>query len=342
MRAMILRGKTLSVVDIDRPSPGPGQVLARVRACGICGSDLHFARFADQMIAGAGPRDPVIDRSADLNKGIVMGHEFMAEVVEAGAGAEQWAPGARVTSVPVLIDPSGPNGRQSIGYSATNPGAYGEYVLMSASLLLRVPDSVPDKVAATTEPCAVGLHAVREAHLQPGDRALVIGAGPIGMMTLLWLKKEGVKQVIVSEYAAPRRELAKQMGADIVIDPARENLAQRLEAEGGSPAVIFECVGVEGTLQQAMELAPPRGRIVVVGVCMLEDRVRPFTGISKQLNLQFVLGYTVEEYREALEAIGDGSINTAPLVTRTVSLDELPAAFQSLSDPTDCKVVVVF
>jgi threonine dehydrogenase-like Zn-dependent dehydrogenase len=171
---------------------------------------------------------------------------------------------------------------------------------------------------------------------------LVMGAGPIGMMTLLWLKKEGIKQVIVSEYAAPRRELAKQMGADIVIDPAQENLAQRLEAEGGPPPVIFECVGVEGTLQQAMELAPPRGRIVVVGVCMLEDRVRPFTGISKQLNLQFVLGYTVEEYREALEAIGDGSINTAPLVTRTVSLDELPAAFQSLSDPTDCKVVVVF
>jgi threonine dehydrogenase-like Zn-dependent dehydrogenase len=318
------------------------QVLARVRACGICGSDLHVARYADDMIAASRGADPAGWSAMDLGRGVVMGHEFVAEVVEAGPGAEAWATGTRVTSVPVLPDAASPRGVQSIGYSSTYPGAYGEYVLMGAPLLLRVPENVPDRVAATTEPCAVGLHAVREARMQPGERALVMGAGPIGLMTLLWLKEQGVAQVAVSEYAAPRRELAARLGADLVIDPAAEGVAARLAEAGGPPAVVFECVGVEGTLQQAMELVERRGRVVVVGVCMPEDRIRPMTGINKHLTVQFVLGYTPEEFRETLEALGTGRVDPSVLVTRTVTLDELPAAFRSLSDPKDCKVVLEF
>jgi threonine dehydrogenase-like Zn-dependent dehydrogenase len=213
---------------------------------------------------------------------------------------------------------------------------------MSAPLLLRVPDGVPDRVAATTEPCAVGLHAVREARIQPAERALVMGAGPIGLMTLLWLKQHGVRTVAVSEYAAPRRELAARLGADLVIDPAAGDVATALAAGGGAPAVVFECVGVEGTLQQAINLVERRGRVVVVGVCMTEDRIRPMSGINKHVTLQFVLGYTPEEFKEALESIGDGRIDPSPLVTRTVALEDLPAAFRALSDPTECKVVLEF
>jgi len=342
MRAMIFRGGDLSIEELERPSPGPMQVLGRVRACGICGSDLHFARYADDMLAVSRASDPAGWSAMDLDRGVVMGHEFVAEVVEAGPGAEEWTPGTRVTSVPVLPAPSSPRGVQSIGYSSTYPGAYGEYVLMGAPLLLRVPDNVPDRVAATTEPCAVGLHAVREARMQPGERALVMGAGPIGLMTLLWLKEQGVAEVAVSEYAAPRRELAARLGADLVIDPASTDVAARLAEAGGPPPVVFECVGVEGTLQQAMNLVARRGRVVVVGVCMPEDRIRPMTGINKHLTLQFVLGYTPDEFKEALEAIGSGRVDPSVLVTRTVTLDELPDAFRSLSDPTDCKVMLEF
>jgi len=204
MRAMILRrGGDLAIGEVERPRPGPMQVLARVRACGICGSDLHFAKYADEL-AGGENKLP-IGAAIDLDKGVVMGHEFVAEVVEAGAGGEAFAPGTRVTSVPVLPDPSAASGVQPIGYSTAIPGAYGEYILMSVPLLLRVPDSVSDTIAATTEPCAVGLHAVRAAKLQGGERALVMGAGPIGLMTLLWLKREGVAHVTVSDFAAPRR-----------------------------------------------------------------------------------------------------------------------------------------
>lgn len=342
MRAMVLRGTDLTVEEMERPAPGPMQVLARVRACGICGSDLHFAKYADDMLAVTRAADPAGWSAMDLDRGVVMGHEFVAEVVAAGPGAEAWTPGTRVTSVPVLPDPSSPRGVHSIGYSSIYPGAYGEYVVMAAPLLLRVPEHVPDRVAATTEPCAVGLHAVREARMQPGERALVMGAGPIGLMTLLWLKQHGAGPVIVTEYAAPRRELAARLGADLVLNPAADDVAARLVELGGPPEVVFECVGVEGTLRQAMDLAARRGRVIVVGVCMREDRIRPMTGINKHLTLQFVLGYTPDEYQEALASIGDGRVDPSPLVTRGVSLDELPSAFRSLSDPTECKVVLEF
>lgn len=342
MKAMVLRGKNLAVESVPEPVPGPGQVLARVLACGICGSDLHAARYMDDMVAASRMSGNVAWDTEDQDAGIVMGHEFVAEVVQAGPGAEAWAPGTRVTSIPVLIDPASPNGMVALGYSTKYPGAYGEYVVMSAPILLAVPDSVPDRVAATTEPCAVGLHAVREARMQPSETAVVMGAGPIGLMTLLWLKKEGVKHVTVSEYAEPRRALARQLGADLVVNPGDQDLAAALlEATGAPPPVVFECVGVEGTLHQAMQLVARMGRVVVVGVCMKEDRIFPMVGINKQLTLQFVLGYTPVEYAEALGALADGSIDTSPLVTRTVGIDELPAAFEALASPHDCKVVVL-
>jgi threonine dehydrogenase-like Zn-dependent dehydrogenase len=359
MRAMVLKGKQLTVEDVPVPVPGPNQVLAKVLACGICGSDLHAARFMDDMIQTAiqSRRNAWYDR--DIDAGIVMGHEFAAEVVAAGAGAEEWKPGTRVTSMPVLMSPESATGFLSVGYSPEVPGAYGEYVVLSAPLLLKVADHVSDEQAATTEPCAVGLHAVREARLRPTDSALVIGAGPIGLMTLLWLKKEGCRYVAVSDFSAERRALAARLGADDVFDPRAVDLAEALShalfqpsgrnpedlSYGGGPVVaapdvVFECVGVPGTLQQAMELAQMRGRVIVAGVCMQEDRITPMLGINKQLTLQFVLGYTAAEYAEALQAFADGTIDTRPLVTRVIGLDELPGAFAALADPRDCKVVV--
>lgn len=342
MRAMVLRGKTLAVEEVEVPKPGPNQVLAKVLACGICGSDLHAAKYMEDMIAASRLSGAVAWDSRAENAGMVMGHEFVAEVVEAGTGAENWAAGTRVTSVPVLLDPSSSTGFASIGYSTVFPGAYGQYVLMSASMLLKVPDGLADTTAATTEPCAVGLHAVRQAEIQSGEAPIVMGAGPIGLMTLIWLKQEGVSHVTVSDYAPARRALAAQLGADLVVNPGEKDLAAaHLEATGKSAPVVFECVGVEGTLGQAMQLVDRGGRVVVVGVCMKEDRIHPMVGINKQLTLKFVLGYTPAEYAEALQALGDKTIDTSPMVTRTVTLDELPAAFSALAEPNDCKVVLV-
>jgi 2-desacetyl-2-hydroxyethyl bacteriochlorophyllide A dehydrogenase len=336
MRVMALRGTDLVLEEMDRPVPAAGEVLARVRACGICGSDLHFARF--RALNEARLRGPGYVPGS--SRPIVMGHEFVAEIVEAGEGCESWQPGTRVTGAPWMADPRSERGWQTIGLSTRYPGGYGEYVLMSGELLLRVPEHLPDAIVTTVEPCAVGLHAVREARVQPDERVLVMGAGPIGLMSLLWLKHDGVKHVAVTDLAEPRRELAARLGADQVLDPATDNVKARLGDFGGAPNVVFDCVGVEGTLAQAMDLVARRGRVAVVGVCMTEDHLWPMTGINKHLTLQFMSAYTADEVAESLSAIGERRIDTSAMVTRTITLEELPAAFKALNDPQDCKVVV--
>ncbi len=363
MKAMVLRGKTLAIEDYPVPEPKEGQVLARVLACGICGSDLHAAKFMDDMIEASKASGRTAWDTLSMDRGMVMGHEFVAEVVKAGPGVEGWEPGTRVTCMPILPDQDAPNGFYTVGYSPEVPGAYSEYVLLGARMLLKVDDALPDTIAATTEPCAVGLHAVREARMEPGQTALVMGAGPIGLMTLAWLKHNGARHVSVTDPAEARRGLAKELGADLVLDPLAEDVTARVaeaidalpvDDEGGNgpvayggpsavtqPDVVFECVGVPGTLQQSMEFANSRGQVVVVGVCMEEDRVRPMVGVNKHLTVRFVLGYNADEYAEALASLTDGSIDVGPMVTRSVSLDELPETFESLSDPRDCKVMVV-
>jgi 2-desacetyl-2-hydroxyethyl bacteriochlorophyllide A dehydrogenase len=342
MQAMLLRGNQLSIEEIERPSPGPGEVLVRVRACGVCGSDLHFARYREQNVAADRAARGLPPAPAGAARPIVMGHEFSAEVIEAGPGAGDWKPGTRVVGTPWVLDQTDLRGRQTIGFSGRYPGGYGEYLLMTASLMIPVPDHVSDVAAATVEPCAVGLHAVREANVGPGEQVLVMGAGPIGLSVLLWLKANGVKHVTVTDFAAPRRELALALGADQVLNPGEHNVAALLVAAGGAPQVIFECVGVEGTLAQAMEIAALRTRIIVVGVCMVPDQIRPMVGINKHLTFQFVSAYTPEEIGLSLEGIASGAIDSSRLVTRTVTLPELPAAFAALGDPKDCKVMVEF
>ncbi|GAB4329544.1 MAG: zinc-binding dehydrogenase [Dehalococcoidia bacterium] len=308
MKAMVLRGATLSVEEVEKPRPGPGQVVGRVLACGICGSDLHQARFLDDMLAAMAESGNTAFDGIDPGRCVVMGHEFVARIEELGPGVEAWQPGDRVITLPVLPAPHMPAGFVSIGYSSDNPGAYGEYVVMAERFLLRVPDSLPDLVAAATEPCAVGLHAVRRAEMRPGEHALVMGAGPIGLMTLLWLKHEGVPHVTVTEIAEERRALAARMGADLVVDPREADpVAAVKEVVGSQPPVVFEAIGVPGTLGEAMRLVARGGRVIVEGVCMQPDTIRPMVGTNKHLRVDFVLGYSAEEYAETLDALAGAS-----------------------------------
>jgi threonine dehydrogenase-like Zn-dependent dehydrogenase len=348
MRAAVMRNRALVVAEVPMPKPEAGEVLVRTLACGICGSDLHALKHAEAFVeTSRRAGNPFV---MDLGRDVVMGHEFCAEVVEHGPGTTRaLKAGTRVCSRPTLLRPTGP---QSIGYSNDNPGGYGEYMRLSEALLLPVPDGLATEHAALTEPMAVGVHAVAKARLEPDDAPLVIGCGPVGLAVIAALRLRDVRPIVAADFSRRRRELAVAVGADVVVDPAettpwqswREAAVYREPSRAPTlppwipgpalrPAVVFECVGVPGVLDQLMAPAPRGTRIVVVGVCMEADTIHPMLGISKELNLQFVLGYTPEEFAATLGHIATGAIPTAPLITGHVGLEGVAQAFADLASP---------
>jgi len=344
MKAAILRAGHMVVDDVADPQPGEGQVLVQTKACGICGSDLHAAKHADRMVeltkeatasSGIGMTPMVFDPGRDL----VMGHEFAAEVLELGPGTAGVSQGQTVVSMPVVLDPSG---IQAVGYSNDYPGGYAERMVLSAGLLLAVPNGLDARRAALTEPMAVGVHAVNRAEITPGTAALVIGAGPVGLAVIAALKLKGIEPIVAADFSARRRELARTMGAHEVVDPREEPAIDAWRRiDGRHPLVIFEAVGVPGVIDQAMRAAPQQTQIVVVGVCMETDQLQPFMGITKELTVKFSMAYNPMEFASTLQSIVDGEIDVAPMITGTVGIDGVPQAFADLASPdTHAKIVV--
>jgi threonine dehydrogenase-like Zn-dependent dehydrogenase len=356
MRAAVMRSRKLVVADIPLPDPGPGEVLVKTLACGICGSDLHALRHAERFVENArraGGRFVM-----DLERDVVMGHEFCAEIVAHGPETARRLPlGTRVCSMPGLVRP---DGVRSVGYSHETPGGYAEYMRLTESRLLPVPDGLATERAALTEPMAVGVHAVRMARLDPDDAPLVIGCGPVGLAVIAALRLTPARPIVAADFSPRRRALAAALGADVVVDPAADTPWTRWAevaawrdparapvlppwAPGPAlrPAVVFECVGVPGVLDQLMAAAPRGTRIVVVGVCMEPDTIHPMLGISKELAFQFVLGYTADEFAATLGQIAADAIPTAPLITGTVGVEGVAGAFEELASPERHAKIIV-
>ncbi|HEY0184631.1 MAG TPA: zinc-binding dehydrogenase [Rhodopila sp.] len=356
MKAAVFRKGSIVVDTLPDPVPIEGQVLVRTQACGICGSDLHAAKHTQQFVSlakRAGNR-----WAMDADRDVVFGHEFCCEVVDYGPRTPaRLAPGTLVCSMPLTL--AGET-VQGIGYSNDIAGGFAQYMPLADRMLLPVPNGLGASGAALTEPIAVGWHAVQHARLAPEDVPLVVGCGPVGLAVIAGLAIKDVHPIIAADFSPARRALALRMGADVVIDPATaspyETWRQTATPEGydGSryaqmfgigpklrPAVIFECVGVPGVIQQVMEGAPASARIVVVGVCMETDRIEPFFGIVKQLNVQFVLAYTPQEFAESLHHIAEGRIDVTPLITGTVGLEGVHDAFGKLANPERHAKIIV-
>jgi threonine dehydrogenase-like Zn-dependent dehydrogenase len=336
MRAAVLReGRMVCRDDVPDPVPGPGQVLVGVRSCGICGSDLHFAKHRAEVLSLSEEMADSLGggMNVDLSHDIFMGHEFSAEVLEAGPDTDTYPAGTLVTSIPVLI--SGQH-VEPIVYSNNTLGGYAERMLLSAPLLLPIPNGLDPRHAALTEPMAVGLHAVNKSGVQPGETALVLGCGPIGIGVIANLRARGVETIVAADFSPKRRELATIIGAHQVLDPAQGSPFDTV-----TPAVVFEAVGVPGIIDDMMRRAGHGTRLVVVGVCMQPDTMHPFFAIAKEINVQFVLAYDPNEFADSLRAIAEGDIDVAPVITADVGLEGVGAAFDDLADPErHCKILV--
>ncbi|MEU7766835.1 zinc-binding dehydrogenase [Nocardia sp. NPDC049190] len=369
MRATVVTDTEFEVIELPRPIPGPGQVLIDVVRCGICGSDLHARTHADDMAELAVATG--YDHFMRAEQSVVLGHEFSGTVVDYGPDCrKRWKAGTPVVALPIVRHGKQPH---LVGLSSAAPGGYAEEVVVQESMAMPVPNGLSAEHAALTEPMAVAWHAVRRGRVGKGQTAFVIGCGPIGLAVISMLKAAGVRSVVASDFSPRRRELATACGADVVVDPATEapwtaaprtgrinkvtdildlgfdtmnrlrrvpnlpwwyvfRLAHTLNASPAG-AVVFECVGVPGIIEQIISAAPPLSRVVVVGVCMQADRFQPAMAINKEIELRFVFGYDPGEFRDTLHMLADGKIDPTPLITGTVGLAGVDNAFAALGNP---------
>lgn len=327
----------LRLEDVAEPGPpGPGQAVVEVSFCGICGTDLGEYTKGPVMIRPSphpltGARPPV-----------VLGHEFSGRVVAVGPDGDAAQVGQRVT-----VDPCWRCGhcfwcrrgdyhicRYGGSVGLASDGALARRVTVPAAGLVPLPDGVGDRIAALTEPLAVGLHAVRRGGVQAGDRVLVLGAGPIGAAVLLAARASGAAEVYVSEPGAGRRELALQLGATQAFDPGAVDVRKEVYLRTGriGPDVVFECTGSPRLLQVAVAAARRGGRVVLVGIGHGVAEVEPSQVVPYEREVVGSLGYR-HDLPSVIGLIAAGLLDPAPLITATVPLEQaVPDAFDALRD----------
>jgi len=325
MRAAVLNdAHDLEVAEVADPTPGPGELVLRVTACGICGSDLKLR-----------PMMPA---------GLVMGHEFCGEVVAVGTDPlGEWHEGQHVTALPIFGcgrclacvsgEPAHCEQADLVGVGGS-AGAFAEYVRVHTRESIALPDSLDPALGALVEPLAVGLHAVERSLPRAGDRALVIGAGPVGLSVMTWLAHFGVRELVVSDPSPVRRAAAEEFGATRTVDPTTEPLEARYD-------LVIECVGLPGMTDVCVGAANHHGRVVIAGVCTHPDPYVPIQAVVKELTVAFAVYYTRREFFSVVDALGRGAVDAAPFVTERVGLAGANDAFRALTEAKEQRKILV-
>ena len=301
------------VVDLPDPTPEPGQLVIRVAACGICGSDIKAQPFAPA--------------------GMVLGHELGGEVVAVGPRADGWREGDNVAVLPVISCGSCQYCRAGLvshcpeaRYIGMGPaGGFAEYAAVPARHCFALPVEVPAAYSALVEPFAVGLHGVHSAGIGPGDDVLIVGAGGVGLTTLVWALHKGAARVTVADPDPQRRNSAGSMGATDVI-------AAVSQSDLGAYDVVVECVGRPELVQACQPALRPRGRLVVSGACAEPTTIEPITALLKELTVRYSVAYTTDEFREVVAAFSDGRIDPTPTVGPAFRLDQVAEAFTAVRE----------
>ena len=320
MKAAILKEqKVLSVEDVETPKAGPGEIVIKVSYCGICGSDLRT--FTSGAASGA-----------------IMGHEPSGVIAEVGEGVSNWSVGQRVTPMP--FNPcwqcyeclhGTPHMCRNTGVIGNPrlPGAYAEYLKVRASQLCATPDEITDEQATLNEPLSVSLHAVLLSQLTIGGSAAIIGAGPIGLMAIHAARPAGAKGICVAQRSEPRASYAKQIGADLVINPEEEDFRRAVRQQTGIGAdVCLECVGSSDAFQLAIRCVRPCGRVILVAGSGPTEIV-PGELLRRELEIKGSLGYYTE-FMDGLELLRLGKVNTEGMITKVTSLSDIQQTFSEL------------
>ena len=323
-------GRPLRVDDVQAPHPAADEVLLRVAACGICGSDLHITE------------DPV---TFGIGQGTVLGHEFAGEIISVGSDVSDLKPGDRVAVAPMWGcgrcesclrgEPAWCAQMRLIG------GGYAELTAVAARQCRRLPDDLPTAEGALAEPTSVGLHAVNRSGMKPGDKVLILGAGPIGLLVAFWARRLGAGAIIVADLTNHQEERAATVGATGFAISGPKLESQLKDMIGGKPDIVFECVGKKGLIDFACRLVRIHGTVVAVGLCVGGDDWDPFAAISKEIQVIFAVFFTMAEFATAIDALGPGRFRPQALITDRISFLQTPETFETLKRrTTQCKVLI--
>jgi threonine dehydrogenase-like Zn-dependent dehydrogenase len=322
LRAVVLRDGQLEVRETADQVPRDGELLLRTISTAICASDVHYMDHPDPSdTSGLFVWDPEQD--------VVMGHEFVGEVLAHGRGCSgQFPVGTRVTSVPTLARMEG---MQVIGQHPEATGSFGELFVVTEALAREVPDSVDPDAVALTDAFAVGEGYVAMSRITPDRLPLVVGAGAIGLSAVAALASRGVEPIIVSDLKDDRLELAGRFGQCIPVNPSLRSpyeVWQEVASERGveSPPVIYECVGAAGLLARIVEECPMGSGIYAAGGWYTGDSLNVTLATKKGVLIQFGGGPGAEAWYGTLDAIVAGRLDPRPCIGMVIGLDRVPEA----------------
>ena len=337
MKAAVFHKKhDLRIEDIEKPSPKSGEVLIKVMACGICGTDVHIFHGDE----GAAPTPPKT----------VLGHEFAGIVEAVGDGVTAIKVGDKV-----CVDPNKLCGdcyycKNGIGHFCENMtgigtvvnGGFAEYVCVPVSQAYKFPDGVSYEQAAMTEPLACCVHGIDMCNIHPGDTVAVIGGGMIGMLMLQLARISGASKLIMIEPVASKREASKALGADICIDPITQNTKDVIFNNGiDRISTVIECVGKIATINQAIEIAGNKSTVMMFGLTAPQEElaIKPFEIFKKEIEIKasYINPYT---QKRALDLICSGKVDVSSMVYACRGLDELPALLADGTERSKGKIII--
>lgn len=335
MKALVYYdSKNAKVEEVSAPELTSGTVKVKVEYAGICGTDLHEYLHKTFITADK----------------MILGHEFTGEVVEVAEDVTRFKSGDRVAVEPIWgcgECASCKKGNYNTcpnmkSYGLHEDGGFAEYVVVKEENVFGLPDALSYELAALVEPTAVVLHAVRNSEFRVGDTVAVFGAGPIGLLLSETLRAAGASKIFVVEVNEQRRELAKQMGADIVIDPSKEDAVRIIqEMTNGGVDVSYDAAGIEITFNNALDSTKPNGEFMVVSVFSKPVSYHPANQLISEKKITASLGYN-NIFGEVIDLLAKGSINAGPVITNKIALDDIiEQGFDKLiDDKSECKILV--
>jgi D-xylulose reductase len=341
VRALVLeRQHELALRDIElRQQPGPGEVSIRIHTVGVCGSDVHYYTH--------GRIGPFV-----VEEPMVLGHEAAGTVVALGEGVTSLAVGDRVCMEPGIPDPNSKASRlgmynvdPAVRFWATPPvhGVLTPFVVHPANYTFRLPDNVSFAEGAMVEPFAVGMQAATKAGIEPGDTAVVLGAGPIGTMVAIAALAGGCSRAVVADLAQPKLDIAAQYRGVIPVNIRERSLAAEVErlTDGWGADVVFECSGSAKAWETILDLPRPGGAIVAVGLPVEPIPLDVSTASTKEVRIETVFRYA-HQYERAIALMGSGRVDLKPLISATYSFEESIAAFDRAVEarPGDVKLQI--